>query len=202
MKAGIRSSNHSSQAKLGAGAMCTKRRSNVGGCRPDSGNPFLHGLGDELRVIVGTNVLRDATQEEEIGEHVDDIDGFQLSVDSSGSTANQRMTAPGWHASLARFGPQSHFIWQNWRAGAVLLANSNAWLGEPKTTLNKINRTSRIIFGNQQSELCLGKKSANVGGNVEGLQPVGLCELLGRVDAAFGDASNRQSDFRAESLWA
>ena len=61
--------------------MCTKRRSNVGGCRPDSGNPFLHGLGDELRVIVGTNVLRDATQEEEIGEHVDDIDGFQLSVD-------------------------------------------------------------------------------------------------------------------------
>ena len=214
MKAGIRSSNHSSQAKLGAGAMCTKRRSNVGGCRPDSGNPFLHGLGDELRVIVGTNVLRDATQEEEIGEHVDDIDGFQLSVDSSGSTANQRMTAPGdlrpisgwlaahWHASLARFGPHSHFIWQNWRAGAVLLANSNAWLGEPKTTLNKINRASRIIFGNQQSELCLGKKSANVGCNVEGLQPVGLCELLGRVDAAFCDASNRQSDFRAELLWA
>ena len=121
MKAGIRSSNHSSQAKLGAGAMCTKRRSNVGGCRPDSGNPFLHGLGDELRVIVGTNVLRDATQEEEIGEHVDDIDGFQLSVDSSGSTSNQRMTAPGdlrpisnwlathWHASLARYA-LSHFI--------------------------------------------------------------------------------------------
>jgi len=75
--------------------MCTKRRSNVGGCRPDSGHPFLQGLGDELRVIVGTNVLRDATQEEEIGEHVDDIDGFQLSVDSSGSTSNQRMTAPG-----------------------------------------------------------------------------------------------------------
>ena len=51
MKAGIRSSNHSSQAKLGAGAMCTKRRSNVGGCRPDSGNPFLHGLGDELQSL-------------------------------------------------------------------------------------------------------------------------------------------------------
>jgi hypothetical protein len=58
--------------------------------------------------------------------------------------------AAHWHASLARFGPQSHFIWQNWRAGAVLLANSTAWLGEPKTTLNKINRTSRIIFGNRQ----------------------------------------------------
>ena len=27
--------------------------------------------------------------------------------------------------------------------------------------------------------------------DVEGLQPVGLCELLGRVDAAFGDASKR-----------
>jgi hypothetical protein len=32
-------------------------RRNVGGSRPDSGNPFLHGLGDELRAIVGTNVL-------------------------------------------------------------------------------------------------------------------------------------------------
>ena len=116
--------------------MCTKRRSNVGGCRPDSGNPFLHGLGDELRVIVGTNVLRDATQEEEIGEHVDDIDGFQLSVNSSGSTANQRMTAPGdlrpieFRTGLPRTGTQasrdmarsrilsdnncarSHFFWQ------------------------------------------------------------------------------------------
>ncbi len=75
--------------------MCTKRRSNVGGCRPDSGNPFLHGLGDELRVIAGTNVLRDATQEEEIGEHVDDIDGFQLSVEISYSALGQRMTATG-----------------------------------------------------------------------------------------------------------
>ena len=39
-----------------------------------SGNPFLHGLGDELRAIVGTNVLRDATQNKEIREHIDDMD--------------------------------------------------------------------------------------------------------------------------------
>jgi len=29
-----------------------------------------------------------------------------------------------------------------------------------------------------------------------------LCELLGCVDAASGDASNRQYDLRAELLWA
>ena len=61
-------------------------RRNVGGFRPDSGNPFLHGLGDELRAIVGTNVLRDATQNKEIREHIDDIDGFQLPVDTNGQT--------------------------------------------------------------------------------------------------------------------
>jgi hypothetical protein len=82
--------------------MCTKRRSNVGGCYPDSGNPFLHGLGDELRVIVGTNVLRDATQEEEIRGDVNDIDGFQLLVDSGGSTANQRMTSPATRRTSAK----------------------------------------------------------------------------------------------------
>jgi hypothetical protein len=27
--------------------------------------------------------------------------------------------AAHWHASLARFGSQSHFIWQNWRTGVV-----------------------------------------------------------------------------------
>ena len=61
-------------------------RRNVGGFRSDSGNPFLHGLGDELRAIVGTNVFRDAMQDKEIGEHVDDIDGFQLAVDTNGQT--------------------------------------------------------------------------------------------------------------------
>ena len=61
-------------------------RRNVGGFRPDGGNPFLHGLGDELRAIVGTNVLRDATQDEEIREQVDDVDGFQLPGDTNGQT--------------------------------------------------------------------------------------------------------------------
>jgi hypothetical protein len=54
--------------------------------RPDSGNPFLHGLGDELRAIVGTNVLGHAAQDEQIREHVDDIDGFHLPVDKNGQT--------------------------------------------------------------------------------------------------------------------
>jgi len=31
--------------------------SDVGGLRPDSGDPVLHGRGDELRAVVGADVL-------------------------------------------------------------------------------------------------------------------------------------------------
>jgi hypothetical protein len=34
--------------------------------------------------MVGTNVLRHTAQDEQIREHVDDIDSFQLSVDTNG----------------------------------------------------------------------------------------------------------------------
>ncbi len=58
----------------------------VGCLGANGGDPFLHGLGDELGSIIGTNVLRDATQDEQIGEHVDDIDGFQPPIDSNVQT--------------------------------------------------------------------------------------------------------------------
>ena len=52
---------------LDIGALCTNR------C-----NPLLHSLGHELRPIVGPDVARDAAQDEEIGQHVDHIDGLEL----------------------------------------------------------------------------------------------------------------------------
>jgi hypothetical protein len=61
-------------------------RRDVGGLRADGGDPFLHGLGDELGAIVRTDVLRNAAQDEQIGEHVDYIDGFQLPIDANGQT--------------------------------------------------------------------------------------------------------------------
>src|SRR5207302_10883690 len=39
---------------------------NVSGLDADSSDPFLHGLGDELRSVVGADVTGDATQDEEV----------------------------------------------------------------------------------------------------------------------------------------
>src|SRR5436190_17981772 len=43
----------------------------VSGLRPDGADPLLHRCGDELRAIVGTDVLGDAAQDEQVGEHGD-----------------------------------------------------------------------------------------------------------------------------------
>jgi hypothetical protein len=37
---------------------------------------LLHGLGDKPGAVVGANVLRNATQDKQIAEHLDDINGF------------------------------------------------------------------------------------------------------------------------------
>jgi hypothetical protein len=52
-------------------------RRDVSGLRPDSGDPFLHRLGDELRAVIGTNVLGNAAQDEQIRQDVDDVDRFE-----------------------------------------------------------------------------------------------------------------------------
>ena len=56
-------------------------RRDIGGACADGGDPFLHGPGDELRAIVGTNVLRRAAQDEQVGQDIDDVGGVQLSID-------------------------------------------------------------------------------------------------------------------------
>jgi hypothetical protein len=50
----------------------------VGGLGTDSRDPFLHGLGDELRSVVGPDVSGDAPQDEEVGQNVDHIDRLEL----------------------------------------------------------------------------------------------------------------------------
>ena len=45
------------------------------------GNPFSHGPGDELGTVVGTDMARDATQDEEVRQDVDDIGRLQSPVD-------------------------------------------------------------------------------------------------------------------------
>src|SRR5512132_2324907 len=50
----------------------------VSGLGTDSRDPFLHGLGDELRSVVGPDVSGDAPQDEEVGQNVDHIDRLEL----------------------------------------------------------------------------------------------------------------------------
>src|SRR2546429_7460416 len=50
----------------------------VGGLGTDSRDPLLHGLGDELRSVVGPDVSGGAPQDEEVGQNVDHIDRLEL----------------------------------------------------------------------------------------------------------------------------
>src|SRR4051794_14394464 len=50
--------------------------SDVGGLGSDRRDPLLDGLGDELRAVVGADVARHAAQDEQVREHVDDVDGL------------------------------------------------------------------------------------------------------------------------------
>src|SRR3954465_1180844 len=59
-------------------------RRDVGGLRADGADPLLHRFGNELRAIVGTDVLGDATQNEQIGKHIDDVDRFEPVRDPNG----------------------------------------------------------------------------------------------------------------------
>src|SRR5215210_7777672 len=52
-------------------------RSDVGGLGSDRRVPLLDGLGDELRAVVGADVARHAAQDEQVREHVDDVDGLE-----------------------------------------------------------------------------------------------------------------------------
>src|SRR3954467_5855034 len=59
-------------------------RRDVGGLCPDRTDPFLCCLRKEFRAIVGTEVLGDATQNEQIGKHIDDVDRFEPARDPNG----------------------------------------------------------------------------------------------------------------------
>src|SRR6188472_1907983 len=52
-------------------------RCNIGGPCADGSDPVLHGLGDELGSIVGTDVPGNTAQDEEVRQCVDDVDGFE-----------------------------------------------------------------------------------------------------------------------------
>jgi hypothetical protein len=58
----------------------------VSGLGSDNRDPFLHGLGDELRSVVGPDVSGNAPQDEEVGQNVDHIDRLELAGDTDRQT--------------------------------------------------------------------------------------------------------------------
>lgn len=56
-------------------------RRDVGRLRPNSGNPRLNRLSDELRAIVRSNVSWDTAHDEQFAEDVDHVDGSELAPD-------------------------------------------------------------------------------------------------------------------------
>jgi hypothetical protein len=77
--------------------------SDVGGFDSYPGDPGLHGLRDELRAVVGTHVSRHATQDEQVGEHVDDVGTLELAGDPDGQAlVSILITATGMGLSIPR----------------------------------------------------------------------------------------------------
>jgi hypothetical protein len=58
----------------------------VSGLGSDNRDPFLHGLGDELRSVIGPDVSGNAPQDEEVGQNVDHIDRLELAGDTDRQT--------------------------------------------------------------------------------------------------------------------
>ena len=58
----------------------------VGGLGTNRGDPLLHGFGDKLWSIVGSDMAGDAAQDEEVGQNINDIDRLELAVDINRQT--------------------------------------------------------------------------------------------------------------------
>ncbi len=84
-------------------------RRDVGGLGADRGDPFLHGWVNELRPVVGSDVAVHAAPNEEISQHVDDIDGLELATwiarhswANSSITLSMRYFRPSWVRSSTK----------------------------------------------------------------------------------------------------
>ena len=70
----------------------------VGGLCPDPSDPVLDSFGHELRPVVGADMLGHSAQDEEIGQHIDHIDGFQFAIDTDRQTLARELVDNVEHA--------------------------------------------------------------------------------------------------------
>ena len=83
-----------------------RSRLDEGSAGADRGDPPPDGLGDELRSVVGADVARNAAQEEQIGQHIDDVDRGELAPDPDGQPLAGELVQDVEHAEgSAAIGP-------------------------------------------------------------------------------------------------
>jgi hypothetical protein len=73
----------------------------VGGLGTDNRDPFLYGLGEELRSVVGPDVSGNALQDEQVGQNVDHIDRLELAGDTDRQAFMGELVEHVEHAVLA-----------------------------------------------------------------------------------------------------
>src|SRR6266566_8889520 len=76
-------------------------RRDVGGVCSDGTDPLLHRLGNELRAIIGTHMPGNAAQDEQVGEHIDDIDRSEPARYLNGQTFVGKFVDDVEHAEFA-----------------------------------------------------------------------------------------------------
>ncbi len=67
---------------------------------PHRGDPFLHCRRDKFGPLVRTNMPRHAARDEEIRQHIDDVDRLQLSFDADGDALVRELVDDIAHAIL------------------------------------------------------------------------------------------------------
>src|SRR5690606_30135325 len=67
----------------------------------DGHNPLPHGLGDELRAIVGTNMAGHTAQNEQVRQNVDDVGRVKLATDPDRQALPSELVDDVEHAELS-----------------------------------------------------------------------------------------------------
>jgi hypothetical protein len=105
----------------------------VSGLRADGADPFLHRLGKELRAVVGTNVFGNAAQDEQVRQHVDDVDRFEPAGHPNGQALVRELVDDVEQAKFASVmgalleevvGPQARPTRAEVRLGALIWLSS------------------------------------------------------------------------------
>ena len=84
------------EAVLPGAAWC-----DVSGSRAYGSDPVVHGFGDELGPVVGADVPGDASQDEQVRERIDHIDGFEPAGDPDRQALVGELVDDVEHAELA-----------------------------------------------------------------------------------------------------